>query len=143
MTSVGAAKIQVAPVSAFDPGSLIAFLRAQVGNAAFALKSALSKVLGIYDAAEQTIHIDDTVGKPKQAFLKLHETGHHELPAHRKIFTFFQDCEKTLSPEVADRFEREANNFARFALFQGNGYRLRAADSPMSIKTPMVLAKTF
>jgi Zn-dependent peptidase ImmA (M78 family) len=97
----------------------------------------------IYDAEERIIHIDDDLGETKQNFLKLHETGHHEMPAHRKMFRLFQDCEKTLAPEIADLFEREANNFARYALFQGDTYARMAADHPLEIKTPMRLAKNF
>ena len=125
------------------PFRLSVFGRRQHAKAFFAVKAAISKVLGLYDANEQIIHIDESVGPSKQKFLKLHETGHHELPAHRKIFTFFQDCEKSLAPEIADQFEREANNFARFALFQGTTFQLMAADSPMGIKSPMNLAKKF
>jgi Zn-dependent peptidase ImmA (M78 family) len=72
-------------------------------------------MFSLYDAEESLIHIDHTVNESKQNFLKLHEAGHHEIPTHKKAFRFFQDCEKTLSPEAADLFEREANNFARFA----------------------------
>ena len=100
-------------------------------------------MFGIYDAGECVIHIDDTVVESKQNFLKLHEIGHHELPTHRKLFRLFQECEKTLAPEIADQFEREANNFARFALFQGDAYARRAADCVLEIKTPMKLAGKF
>lgn len=79
----------------------------------------------------------------KQNFLKLHETGHHEIPTHKKAFRFFQDCEKTLAPEIADLFEREANNFARYVLFQGDGFAKLAADCVFEIKTPIKLAKKF
>ncbi len=140
---VSAAKLRVAPKGLFDPERLLAFAKQQTARAFFAVKAALSKVLGLYDANEQIIHIDESVGLSKQKFLKLHETGHHELPAHRKIFTFFQDCEQTLAPHIADQFEREANNFARFALFQGTAYQQLAADSPMGIKSPINLAKKF
>src|ERR1700733_11988217 len=64
-------------------------------------------------------------------------------PAHRKIFRIFQDCEKMLDPDISDLFEREANNFARFVLFQGDGYRDMAADHKFEIKTPMKLASKF
>lgn len=138
-----AAKLRVAPKGAFDPSSIVAYAKKKTAAALFALKSALSKVLGLYDANECVIHIDSDVAESKQKFLKLHETGHHELPAHRKIFTFFEDCDKSLSPEIADHFEREANNFARFALFQGDAFQQFAADMPMGIKTPMALAKKF
>jgi len=83
------------------------------------------------------------VHESKQNFLKLHEAGHHELPTHCKLYRIFQDCEKTLAPEIADLFEREANNFARFVLFQGDGYRDMAADQKFEIKTPMKLAGKF
>jgi hypothetical protein len=133
----------VAPSSAFDPARILSYIRKKTADAAKYLKSALSKVFGIYDADEYIIHIDDTVVETKQNFLKLHETGHHEMPTHRKLYRFFQECEKTLAQEIADLFEREANNFARFALFQGDCYARLAADCEMSIKTPMKLAKKF
>ncbi|PPK41083.1 uncharacterized protein DUF955 [Trinickia symbiotica] len=140
---LAAAKLRVAPTSMFDPGRLVAYLRDKANETARSLKSAISKVLGIYDAGEQVIHIDDSVGVTRQTFLKLHETGHHEMPTHRKLFSLFQDCEKTLAPEIADQFEREANNFARFALFQGDAYMKQAADMPCELKTTRSLAKVF
>ena len=140
---LAAAKLRVAPTSIFDPGRLVAYLRDKASETARSLKSAIAKVLGIYDAREQLIHVDDTVGDTRQTFLKLHETGHHEMPTHRKLFSLFQDCEKTLAPEIADQFEREANNFARFALFQGDAYKKRAADMPCELKTTRNLANVF
>lgn len=140
---LSAAKLRVAPKGMFDVASYLAYAKKKASGAIVALKAAISKVLGIYDANEEIIHIDDSVGLPKQAFLKLHETGHHEMPTHRKIFQLFQDCEKTLEPTVADQFEREANNFARFALFQGTAFKEQAADMKMGIKAPMELGKKF
>lgn len=136
-----AANLRIAPASAFDPLRLMEYLVGKAEAAANALKSAISKVFGIYDAGEDLIHIDDTVSASKQNFLKLHEAGHHELPTHRKLFRLFQDCEKTLDPETSDLFEREANNFARFVLFQGDGYAALAADCKLEIRTPIKLAK--
>ena len=138
-----AANLRVAPASAFDPRRIMEYLVGKAESAAATLKSAISKVFGIYDADEGLIHIDHGVRESKQNFLKLHEAGHHELPTHRKLFRIFQDCEKTLEPDIADLFEREANNFARFVLFQGNGYRDMAADYKLEIKTPMKLAGKF
>lgn len=140
---LAAARLQVAPASIFDPARILSYVKGKTADVTRRIKSAVSKVLGIYDSHEHLIHIDATVGESKQTFLKLHETGHHEMPTHRKLFRFFQDCEKTLAPEIADQFEREANNFARFALFQGNKYALMAADHDLAIKTPMKLAKKF
>jgi len=147
---LAAARVRVSPVSIFEPASILAYLKdkaaraaADIVGAAFTVKSALSKVFGLYDGDDELIHIDQTVGETKQNFLKLHEAAHHDLPTHRKTFRIFQDCEQTLAPEIADQFEREANNFARFALFQGDRYARLAADCALEIKSPMKLAKQF
>jgi Zn-dependent peptidase ImmA (M78 family) len=140
---LAAAQLQVAPISIFDPARILAFIKNKTADAAHRVKSAISKMFGLYDAEESVIHIDHTVRESKQNFLKLHETGHHEIPTHKNAFRFFQDCEKTLAPETADLFEREANNFARFALFQGDGYAKLAADCAFEIRTPIKLAKKF
>lgn len=138
-----AAGVKLAKHCVFDPESIIAYLKGKAEGFAATIKSAISKVWGLYDASDNLIHIDETVGKPRQNFLTLHETGHHDIPTHKKLFRFFQDCEKTLSPEIADQFEREANNFARFALFKGDTYKSFAADSAFGIKAPITLASKF
>ena len=140
---LAAANVKVASHSIFDPAQIIAYLKGKATTAASNIKSAISKIWGLYDAGENLIHIDETVIVSRQNFLKLHETGHHDIPTHKKLFRFFQDCEKTLSPEIADQFEREANNFARFALFKGDGFRDHAADCKFEIRTPIKLAKKF
>ena len=140
---LAAADVRIATTDVFDPIALLSYLKGKAGDTTARVKSAISKVLGLYDAVEAVIHVDNTVVVPKQTFLTLHETGHHEMPTHRKMFRFFQDCKKTLDPEIADQFEREANNFARFALFKGNTFAEYAADCPFEIKTPIRLAKTF
>jgi hypothetical protein len=140
---MSAANLTVAPKSAFDPAAFLEFVKRKTQQATETLKRALSKVLGLYDANDSIVHIDFDVGASKQTFLKLHEAGHHEMPTHKKVFKLFQDCEQTLAPEIADKFEREANNFARFVLFQGNAFRDRAADMQLNVKVPMRLAKHF
>lgn len=140
---VAAAGLRVAPKGFFDPGRIMDFVRERGIDAAKHIRTAISKVFGIYDADDQIIHVDDSVAVSKQGFLKLHETGHHELPTHRKLFRVFQDCKKTLCPEIADQFEREANNFARYVLFQGDSFARQAADHSFGIMTPIGMAKGF
>jgi hypothetical protein len=142
---LAAANVRLAPTSLFDPAAILGYLHGKAADAGNRIKSAITKVLGIYDPAECLIHIDETSvkSKPKKIFLTLHETAHHDLPVHRRMFRFFQDCEQTLAPEVADQFEREANNFARYAMFKGDTYRSYAADSAFEIKTTIKLAKKF
>ena len=138
-----AAELKVAASNIFDPAAIMAFVQQKGAQAANSVKSALAKILGLYDGQEKTVHIDGTVTASKQTFLKLHEAGHHELPTHRSMFRFFQDSDETLHPDVADQFEREANNFARFVLFQGGTYGAMAADEKLEIKSAIKLAKTF
>lgn len=142
-TLLEAAKLTVAPKNAFDPAVFLAFVKQKTHEVAETLKRALGKVLGLYDATDSIVHIDYGVGASKQTFLKLHEAGHHEMPTHKKVFKLFQDCDQTLAPEIADRFEREANNFARFVLFQGNTFRDAAADLRLNVRVPINLAKQF
>ena len=63
-----AGKLRVAPASAFDPRRIMEYLAGKAEHAAVALKSAITKVFGIYDADEQLIHIDHDVRPSKQNF---------------------------------------------------------------------------
>lgn len=147
---LAAARLKVSSHSIFDAKNIMAFLQEKARSAGGAIlstgrkiKIAISKVLGLYDADVYEIHIDKTVNTAKQTFLTLHETGHHEIPTHRKLFRLFQDCEKTLASETADQFDREANNFARFVLFQGNTFAQLAADCSFELRTPIDLSTKF
>lgn len=140
---LSAAKLKVAPTSLFDPRAVAAYAVAQGKRAAEVVKKALGKILGILDAHEEVIHIDDTVSEGRQSFLKLHETGHFELPHQRKIFRFFEDSQDELDPSIADKFEREANNFARYAIFNGTAYADRAADLPLAFSSVKKMQRNF
>lgn len=140
---MAAAQLKTAPVSAFDPRAIERYAR-QAGEAASRfLKSAIEKVLGIFDVQADVVHIDESVNKEKQAFLSLHEAGHKEIPHQRGMFKWIQDCTATLSPDVADLFDREANNFATIVLFQDDGFGKMAADSAFGIKVPLSLQRKF
>jgi len=137
------AKLKVAPYSVFNPRAVAAYALTQGKKAANLVKRAVGKIFGILDAHEEIIHIDDSVLESRQRFLKLHEAGHFELPHQRKMFRFFEDSEQELDPSIADKFEREANNFARFALFNGNTYADRAADMPLAFSSVKKIHKNF
>jgi hypothetical protein len=130
---LAAAKLKVAPYSIFDPRSIKAYVAAKGSQVAKTIKSALGKIFGILDASEEIIHIDDS----------LHETGHFELPHQRKLFRFFEDSEQELEPSIADQFEREANNFARFVMFNGDAFKQRAADMPLAFASIKKLQGQF
>lgn len=140
---LAAAKLKVAPYSVFDPRAIAAYAIAQGKKAADVVKRAIGKIFGVLDTHAEVIHIDDSVVEGRQRFLKLHEAGHFELPHQRKIFRFFEESEKELDPSVADLFEREANNFARFALFNGDSFSNDAADMPLSFGSVKKIHKRY
>lgn len=124
-----AARLLVAEEDALDV-NFVAKLRRKAGGA---LQRALSKVLGVLDVAARVVYLDRTVYKVKQTFLKLHETAHAVLPWQRDIFLITEDCEKTLSPDIAESFEREANAFASEVLFQLDAFTEQAESESFSI----------
>jgi hypothetical protein len=93
------------------------------------------------------IHVEPTTLERRVAILG--RPSRRDGTEHDSSFLRTASCSasskivKRLAPEIADLFEREANNFARFVLFQGDGYRDMAADHKFEIKTPMKLAGKF
>lgn len=107
------------------------------------VRSAFSKVLGLFDAGERLVLLDLALPVPRVPFIKLHEAGHGTLPHQNRVYRFIHDCEKTLDPEITDLFEREANVFASEVLFQGDVFSKEAHGQNFGIKVPMDLAKKF
>ena len=136
---MSAAKLVVAPENVLDEG----FLHRMRRKASAALKQALSKVLGIFDATARLVYVDQSLGASKQTFIKLHEAGHGVLPWQRGLYAVIEDCEKSLAPEVAEAFDREANNFATEVLFQLDGFITEARDHSFGLKCPMNLSRKY
>jgi Zn-dependent peptidase ImmA (M78 family) len=136
---IEAAKVIVAEEDVLDL-PFLAKLRKQAGGA---LRSALTKVLGVLDATARIIYVDRTIHAVKQTFLKLHETAHAVLPWQRDIFVVAEDCEQTLAPEIAESFEREANAFASEVLFQLDAFSKEAEDHKVGILVPVRLSKRY
>jgi hypothetical protein len=140
---IAAAKLTIVEDEYLDEGTLRQFLRKATLRGAATLKSALSKVLGLFDPHDRLVLIDKGVPKAKKPFVKLHETGHGFLPHQSGLFGLIHDCRKTLDPDTTDLFEREANVFAVEALFQGTTFANEAHSEAFGIKVPMRLAKKF
>lgn len=135
-----AARVEVVPL-AIDEGYL-ARLRHKAEAAGKVLLSAISKVWGVFDPHARVAFIDPETPKEKLPFLKLHEGGHAVLP-WQSVFGMFEDCRKTLDPDVKSGFEREANVFASEVLFQLDAFGEEARDLPFGIKAPLKLAKRY
>jgi hypothetical protein len=89
------------------------------------------------------IFLDTSLPEVKQRFLKLHETGHGSLAWQRDVYSAIEECSKTLSPEVSELFDREANVFASEVLFQLDTFTAEAKDVEFGIKAPLALGKRY
>lgn len=137
-----AAKLTVVDDEILNEGMLAQLMRKAKATYA-TMKSAFSKVVGLFEAHDRLVFIDLALPKPKVPFVKLHEAGHGTLPHQSKIYALIHDCEKTLDPDVTDLFEREANAFASEVLFQGKLFAEEAHQSAFGINVPMGLAGKY
>jgi hypothetical protein len=134
-----AGKVTLSPEDVLNEGFLSGIRR----KAGTALKSALSKVLGLFDARDRLVFIDRAVKAVKQVFLKLHETAHAVLPWQRHLYAVVEDGEQELDPDIADLFDREANVFATEVLFQLDSFAEEAAGHEFGIKVPLKLCRKY
>ena len=123
--------------------SFIDKIMSKAEKAGHAIKRALSKVMGLFHASEGLVFIDQTLLLVRKRFIRLHESAHGFLPWQRPMYAVVEDCEKSLDPETADLFDREANVFASEVLFQLDTFRDMAEEMPFEIWTPVRLAHKF
>jgi hypothetical protein len=134
-----AAKLEEIPEDVLNEGFLATMRR----TAGAALKRALSKVLGVFDARGRLVFVDRSIHVVKQTFIRLHETAHGFLPWQRDLYAVIEDCEQTLDHNTADLFDREANVFASEVLFQLNGFSVEANQHAFDMRVPLKLAKKY
>lgn len=139
---MAAARVQEVEEDVLNP-TFVARILSKAQRAGQAVKRALSKVVGLFHASEGLIFIDRTIVLVKQRFVRLHEAAHGFLPWQRPMYAVVEDCEKSLDPETADLFDREANVFASEVLFQLNTFRDMAEEKPFGIWTPIRMAPKF
>jgi hypothetical protein len=137
-----AAKLIVAEKGELTEGFLQK-VRSRAVSFGKALKGALSKVLGVLDVSARIVYIDRGVHLIKRVFIKLHEAGHSLIPWQRDIYCAIEDCEKTLSPDISEAFDREANYFASEVLFQLDTFRDEAAEHSFGLHVPLKLSKQY
>ena len=106
------------------------------------LSSASRKIRGVFDRRKQVIQIAPTTSAERERFVTCHEVTHAILPWQADL-AVLGDNQRTLSPLVTNHFEREANQGAAEMLFQLKLLERMARDYPVSISTPVVLAKCF
>lgn len=122
----------------------LSFLDSLVEKSKKTLTSGLDKVMGVFDRSEKTIYIDlsldSNVGKKN--FVKLHEVGHGIIPWQTE-YMLCLDNENTVSQEIDEQFEAEANYFASKTLFQGDVFKEEAKKLKLELNSAIKLAKSF
>jgi len=136
------ARVREVEEDMFNP-SFIAKIMGKAEKTGQAIKRALSKVMGLFHASEGLVFLDQTLILVRKRFIRLHESAHGFLPWQRPMYAIVEDCEKSLDPETADLFDREANMFASEVLFQLDTFHDMAEQMPFEIKTPKNLARKF
>lgn len=134
-----AAKLEEVQEDVLNEGFL-ATMRRKAGKA---LKSALSKVIGLFDVKARLVFIDRTLYAAKQTFVRLHETAHGFMPWQKDLYAVIEECDQTIDPGTADLFDREANAFAAEVLFQIDTFTEEAQGKPFGILAPVNLHKKY
>ncbi|MEO1169879.1 MAG: ImmA/IrrE family metallo-endopeptidase [Pseudomonadota bacterium] len=136
---MAAARVEEVEDDVLNPG-FIAKMRQKAGDA---LKSALGKVIGLFDAGAKLVFIDRSLHVVKQTFVRLHEAAHGFMPWQSDLYAVVEDSKESLEPGVADLFDREANNFASEVLFQLDTFSEEAEGHEFGIKTPLKLSRKY
>jgi hypothetical protein len=121
----------------------VAYLSKLRHKAGDLLKSALKKVIGVLDVAARVIAVDRSIHVVRQTFVRLHETAHGFLSWQRKLYAVVEEDESTISPDIAELFDREANAFASEVLFQGRGFTKASQQAEFGLKVPLMLGRRY
>ena len=95
---------------------------------------ALSKLQGVVHLEARQVWVNPDIRHVgKKRFVLAHEVGHAVLPVHRETFAYLDDHSR-LRPDIADLFERQANQFSIELLAQGETLQKEWDDSEPTIE---------
>lgn len=108
------------------------------------LQSGLPKIKGIFDRTEKTIYIDASLQNNigKKNFIQLHEIGHGVLSWQNEMMLCL-DNDDTLSLDIEEQFEEEANYFASNTLFQQDRFIAEAEKLKLGLSSVIELKSKF
>jgi len=103
-------------------------------------ESALQTLRGIADLRDDVIYLPKGQTDVRERFAHSHEISHHEIPWHNTDDPYF-DTKFTLSAEIQNGFEREANYLGAELIYQGDHFRRMALDYKANMGTAIMLAE--
>jgi len=113
-------------VDVVDPAPFLeGFLARLSAEAKDVFTSAWEKLRGIADLRTRAIYVPASTKVRQTLFVKAHELGHQVLPWQQVNMAYWDDGH-SLSPEVTELFDQEANLFAADVIFQGKRFLHRA-----------------
>ena len=118
------------------------FLKTAPKKIRAAFSSGWNKLRGFADLKEKINYIAPEPIPQRELWVKLHETGHQVLPWQNTQSWYLED-QQSLSLDCEEIFEREANDFAALALFQGEVFRDLAASMRPDFASIASLASKF
>jgi transcriptional regulator with XRE-family HTH domain/Zn-dependent peptidase ImmA (M78 family) len=110
-------------------------LRARLGDR---LDAAMNSLQGLITFGSREIWLAETLHPARRRFVHAHEIGHHILPVHAELA--YLDNWETMSSQVRDACEREANQAAIELLAQGDKLRQIADDGLFGRQTVTALS---
>lgn len=115
-------------------------LRAQFGDL---VDKVLTQLQGVIHFKSRQIWLNPDIDhEGRKRFVTCHEVGHYILPAHRETFAYLDDHAR-LNPDVADLFERQANQASIELLAQGDSMGKEFDGSLPSVETIERLAGRY
>jgi len=112
-------------------------------NAGTALKKALGKILGVFDARARLVFIDRALVAVRRTLSDSMRPRMVSCVGKGTSMPVVEENEQTIAPEIADLFDREANAFATEVLFQLDSFSREANSETFGILVPVRLSKKY
>jgi Zn-dependent peptidase ImmA (M78 family) len=124
-------------------GIIERFIESVRGTPRSIINFSLQKLRGLADLRERAIYVPaDTA--TRERFALAHELAHQKIPWHHmtaeRSGSIYRDDDFSLSPDVKELFEVEANFFASEVIFQGKEFTKHARDYRPSFDAVFKLA---
>ena len=139
---MAAAKLTVVDDELLDEDLLRRFMKKAKSGLA-SIKSALSKVLGLFEANDRLVVIDKEAPKPRSPSSSSTKPGMARCPIMSKVYPLIHDCEKTLTPKSPTSSSGKPTYSLPKRSSRARYFAKEAQQLAFGVKAPIALAKKF